>query len=80
MSVPVKRDGAWQLSEPVKVCDLPESIYAGGAFGENAFDVTSDGQKFLMLQTTKDESSPQPLPKPSALVVENWFEEFHEKK
>jgi hypothetical protein len=39
-------------------------------------DVTRDGQRFVMVQTVKTNSAAAPALTPSALLVENWAEEF----
>ena len=59
--------------------DLPDSIYIGGFWEPNAFDVTADGQRFLMLELIQDASEQSKQAKPDVVLVENWFEEFRRK-
>jgi Tol biopolymer transport system component len=78
MSVTLKRDGKIQPGEPTKVFDLPDSVYVTSENVEsgNPFDVSADGQRFLMMQTVESPAGARP----NVLMVENWFEEFREKK
>jgi hypothetical protein len=73
MSLTAKRARALQWGVPTKVFDLPDSISG------RDFDVTSAGQRFVMIRTVWAESEAERLPKPDALVVQNWFEEFRKK-
>ena len=42
------------------------------------FDVSADGQRFLMLKDVIDASGT--AKQPTAVLVQNWFEEFRNKK
>ena len=77
MAVKVGRDGA--LSEPLRVCDLPESIFVAQPFVPNTFDVSADGKRFLMVEWVNDPSEAEAKVKPDVVLVENWFEEFRRK-
>jgi hypothetical protein len=68
------------FEEPRKLFDLPESIYAGASYIPSIYDVTADGERFLMLRKADDASSTNQVARPNVLLVENWFEEFREKK
>jgi hypothetical protein len=72
-SVTVQRQDA-----PKKLFDLPESVLSPSY--RAGFAVTRDGQRFLMVQAVPEPPDPRGVPKPSALLVENWFDEFREKK
>ena len=74
MSVPVKGDSPLTFGEPVKVFDVPEGV----KLASPSYDVTRDGQRFVMVQTVKTNSSVSSVTKPSAILVENWSEEFRE--
>jgi Tol biopolymer transport system component len=58
--------GQARFGEPTKVLDLPKGILTHGAF----YEVAADGQRFLMLRQSIDQS---------VLLVENWFEEHHRR-
>jgi hypothetical protein len=81
MSVAVKREGGLEVGAPTRLFDLSE-LMVSGDFARNPFDVSPDGQRFLMVQNVKD-TTPGALPGaagvPTALLVLNWFEEFREK-
>jgi serine/threonine-protein kinase len=71
MAVGVETEPSFRVSRP-KV--LFEGSYAGGveAFGSPNYDVTPDGQRFLMIRT-EQESAPTRIH-----VVLNWAEELEE--
>ena len=73
-SVAIKRDTPLTESEPTKVLDLPLDISRLG------FQVAKDGQRFLMLRNIPEPLGSDGLPSPKALLIENWFEEFREKR
>jgi serine/threonine protein kinase/Tol biopolymer transport system component len=78
ISAKLKPDGRGTY-EPTKLFELPESIHAGDFYWPTTYDVSADGERFLMMQ--KVQESPAALvTRPSVRVVENWFEEFREKK
>lgn len=79
MSAKLKPDGR-SMDEPIKVFDLPESIHGGYSWWPNLYDVAPDGERFLMLQKAQEEPTPERAAKPNVRVVQNWFEEFREKK
>ncbi len=82
MSARVQPQAPHQMLEPAKVFDLPGGIDAGqsGLDPFNPFDVTLDGQRFLMLRGVADESGALPPPNSVVLLVENWFEEFRRNR
>jgi serine/threonine protein kinase/Tol biopolymer transport system component len=75
MSVRVQHTDGLEVSEPVKLFDLPETV-RNGDFVRNAFDVSSDGQRFVMVRSVRDENGPPPAAPASAIIVLHWFEEF----
>ena len=72
-SVAIKQDENLTESEPTKVLDLPLDISRRG------FQVAKDGQRFLMLRNIPEPLGSDGLPRPKALLIENWFEEFREQ-
>ncbi|MBI3416602.1 MAG: serine/threonine-protein kinase [Verrucomicrobia bacterium] len=82
MSVRVKPGSSESVSEPAKVFDLPEGVEVGryGADEPNCFDITADGQRFLMLRRATDAEDARTSWTPSVLLIENWFEEFRQKQ
>ena len=45
--------------------------HADGGQGRPPYDVSTDGQRFLLVEPAEREAA-----RPSILVVENWFAEF----
>jgi len=60
-------------------CVLDE-ILSGARGWPSFYSVSPDGKRFLMLQDDEDKATGAPAGKPDAMVVENWLEEFREKK
>jgi serine/threonine protein kinase/Tol biopolymer transport system component len=79
MAVSLKYEPNVQASEPTKLFDVPEYVL-GGEFARNAFDVSPDGQRFLMIRNVREENSTPVTPPASALVVLNWSEEFRHQE
>ena len=48
--------------------DGPEGLY-------DSYDVSADGQRFVMLQSDEQQTTSQKL-----TVIQNWFAEFKEKQ
>jgi Tol biopolymer transport system component len=71
-AVSVSTTSGLTLGSPTKLFDRPainwSSRWADG------FDVTADGQRFIMLQSVRDEGAAPP----AIIVVQNWFAEFSE--
>jgi serine/threonine protein kinase len=78
MSVRQKPDGGG-FEEPRKVFDVPERVWTGTVFIP-AYDVAADGERFLMLRRADEVVSANAAARPNAMLVENWFEEFRQKK
>ena len=71
MAVPVETSGAqFRYGKPTKVFETP---YAGNFY---SYDVTPDGQRFLMMK----ESEPGDRSRPTSMVVVlNWLEELKQR-
>lgn len=81
MVAPVTNQNGRQFGLPVKVFDLPVSIYPGDGFRRhNVFDVSADGQRFLMMYSLPDANSSKSEFGTPVLLIENWFEEYREKR
>lgn len=72
-------------SVPVETADdfsygRPEMLFTGNFFSDtiyNNFDISSDGEKFLMLKAVADSTADSGgLEEVSLVLVENWFEEL----
>ena len=68
LSVAVKTSPDFSASEPQL---LFEGSFAGGDWWKAAFDISEDGHRFLMIQ-----SSPEDVSARNLKVVLNWFEEL----
>ncbi len=70
MAVPVDPRGAWGAGSPVKTL---EALYAtGAALGPRSYDVSPDGQRFLMVKEVPTSQADAP----QIIVVQNWLEEL----
>ena len=78
MSARQKTDGEG-FEEPRKVFDVPETVWTG-TINIRAYDVAAEGERFLMLRRADEVVSTNAPVRPNAMLVENWFEEFREKK
>ena len=73
MSVKVERGVSLTVGSPTKVLDGPY-VWTLPAFGGRLYDVSADGERFLML---KDAASGDSRPGPIGVtVVQNWLEEL----
>jgi len=72
LRVPVEASGStWSAGTPTKLLD--GRYYAGdGASGGRAYDVSPDGQRFLMIKTPGTHAGPAP----ALIVVQHWDEEL----
>ena len=71
MHVVVERSATWMASAPARVLDRPvpfTSTYSG-----RTYDVSADGQRFLISDNVMPNSSAGPA---SLVVVQHWFEEL----
>jgi serine/threonine-protein kinase len=71
--VPVEASGAtWNAGTPMKL--LERRYYNGdGASGGRAYDVSPDGQRFLMIKAPATDAGAAP---PALIVVQHWDEEL----
>jgi serine/threonine-protein kinase len=65
------RDTTWSAGRPAKI--LEGRYFSGGARLGTTYDISPDGQRFLMI---KQADSGQTAPPPQIVVVKNWFEEL----
>jgi eukaryotic-like serine/threonine-protein kinase len=79
MSARRRADGGG-FEEARKVFDVSEGIFVPPQSGRRPFDVSADGQRFLMLRNAAGTDASAAGPQPNVRVVLNWFEEFREKK
>jgi serine/threonine-protein kinase len=74
MAVPVEPRGtSWKAGTPTRVF-AGSDLYAGVGFASRTYDVSPDGQRFLMIK--QGGASDPGGPSPSIVVVQNWFEEL----
>ena len=76
MSVRVGPGTTWAASNPLKVLDAPLVLFGGLAGERNnprAYDVSPDGQRFLMVKRGEGES---PDSASHFVVIHNWFAEL----
>ena len=70
MDVGVDRRGTtWSSGRPVKVLQGPYAT--GGPRSTRTYDVSPDGQRFLMVKQLASQAAA-----PQIIVVQNWFEEL----
>jgi len=79
MSVTASNTNGSSFGEPVKLFDLPDSIYLHRRL-INQFDVSGDGQRFLMIQKVKEGEGASTSSEPTVLLIQNWVEELRGKK
>jgi serine/threonine protein kinase len=73
MRVAIETGATWTAAAPVMLFDGPYYFGGGGIFGRS-YDVSPDGQRFLMIK--QGDGSDQSAAPPSIVVVQNWFEEL----
>ncbi len=80
MTVPVQLNPTFTPGNPAKLFDARSLVLDGRFMGSTArtFDISPDGQRFLMLQegNLSDEGN---RPSIGIVVVQNWFEELKAK-
>ena len=72
MSVPVERGATWTAGNPTKLFD--GQYFGEGAFLGRAYDVSPDGQRFLMIKPVG--GSDQAATAVNVVVVQHWTEEL----
>ena len=55
---------------------LFEGVFERIGWGERNYDVSPDGQRFLMVKLDESKSAPAK----EMILVQNWFEEFRDKQ
>jgi len=76
MAVAVQSTPAFRAGNPASLFDSRSLLLDGRLFGGGTgrtYDVSRDGQRFLMM---KDTASTSQTPTPGIIVVQNWFEEL----
>ena len=68
--VPVETSGAFEYGKPARL--LYTSYYT---LNIRTYDVSRDGQKFLMIKNA-DAGSQEALASQGIIVVQNWFEDL----
>jgi hypothetical protein len=74
MRVPAKTGASFERGTPEKVFDAPYLARQPGEGLGRMYDVSADGQRFLMIKETSvaDERPPSPR----IVIVQHWFEEL----
>jgi serine/threonine-protein kinase len=74
LRVPVEASGAtWSAGTPMKLLDGPYYRSAAGGSAGRTYDVSPDGQRFLMIKAPRTDASAAP---PALIVVQHWDEEL----
>ena len=75
MAVPVRTKPTLSIGQPKKLfarslvqADRPEGLF-------DSYDVSADGQRFVLLQTVEEKTTTQKL-----TVIQNWFAQFKNKQ
>ena len=72
LRVPVEASGAtWNAGTPMKL--LEGRYYTGARHSGRAYDVSPDGQRFLMIKAPGTDAGAAP---PALIVVQHWDEEL----
>ena len=72
LRVPVEASGAtWDAGTPMKL--LERGYYAPSGYVGRTYDVSPDGQRFLMIKALETDASAAP---PALIVVQHWDEEL----
>ena len=81
MAVTVQLTPTFSRGTPTKLFDAPSILLDGrfiGAGTHRTYDVSPDGQRFLMIKENAG-SGEGDAPPASMVVVQNWFEELKAK-
>ena len=74
MRVPVKTGATFERGTPEKVFDAPYLVRPPGGPLGRMYDVSADGQRFLMIKETS--GADERPPSARIILVQNWFEEL----
>jgi Tol biopolymer transport system component len=82
MSVPVTSTPNRRFGQPVKLFDLPNPIFVSYRWSGvgRPFDVSADGQRFLIPRAVRDPERLSPVSEASVLLIQNWLAEFRDPK
>jgi hypothetical protein len=72
MGVQVESGPVWRTSPPAQVL-LPARYYDGTGLTGRTFDISPNGQRFLMI---RERGRDQTDTSPQIVVVQNWHEEL----
>ena len=75
MRVPVKTGATFERGTPEKVFDGPYLFRQPGQMLGRMYDVSADGQRFLMIKETSGGATGAPT-SARIILVQNWFEEL----
>ena len=75
MSVPVSTMDGFSAGSAKPLFEHPG---LGGGIS-STYDVSADGQRFVVVEDVESEEGEQAKP-PSIHIVENWFEEFKDRE
>jgi serine/threonine-protein kinase len=74
LRVPVEASGAtWNAGTPMKLLEGRYYTGVGGSSAGRTYDVSPDGQRFLMIKAPGTDASAEP---PALIVVQHWDEEL----
>jgi eukaryotic-like serine/threonine-protein kinase len=74
MRVPVKTGATFERGTPERVFDAPYLVRQPGGPPGRMYDVSADGQRFLMIKETGE--ADERTPSARIILVQNWFEEL----
>ena len=75
MAVPVQTASSFSAGNPAKVFDTRYLIPQN----ERTYDVSPDGQRFLMIKGRTSPDASATAPPSTMVVVRNWFEELKQR-
>ena len=73
MRVTVESGSEWKASKPTQLIDGSYNWTSASGFGGRMYDVSRDGQRFLVLKPVE---SARPT---TIVVVQNWLEELKQR-
>ncbi len=80
-SVPVQAAPGFKAGQPAKLFESSSLLFDGRFLPSGSslrtYDVSADGQRFLMINTAGAASNDRPAP--DIVIVQNWFEELKSK-
>ncbi len=77
MVVSVSTEQGFTLGQPQMLFASPN--LARGVIGGHSYDVSADGQRFVMTAAAQEGDDAKAAP-PSIRIVENWYEEFRDRE